>query len=119
MKSTTPLRNKLEARLGEIAQRVGRIEHDLRRERDRDSEERAIELENDQVLEGLDEMGRVEVREIRAALARMAAGRLRSRDFGKSDEGTSGSPELEPFLSPADGAAVGRTAGGEDAPCRP
>lgn len=74
MKSTTALRNRLEARLGQIAQRVGRIESDLRREHDRDWEERAIELENDQVLEGLDEMGRAEVREIRAALARMAAG---------------------------------------------
>jgi RNA polymerase-binding transcription factor DksA len=74
MKSTTALRNKLEARLGEIAQRVRRIESDLHRELDRDSAERAIELENDEVLEGLDEMGRAEVTEIRAALARMASG---------------------------------------------
>ena len=42
MKSTTALRNRLEARLGQIAQRVGRIESDLRREHDRDWEEREI-----------------------------------------------------------------------------
>jgi RNA polymerase-binding transcription factor DksA len=74
MESTTALRHRLEARLGEIAKRVGRIESDLRIEHDRDSEERAIELENDQVLEGLDEMGRAEVLEIRATLARLSAG---------------------------------------------
>jgi RNA polymerase-binding transcription factor DksA len=74
MKSTIALRNRLEARLGEIAQRVGRIESDLRSEHARDWEDRAIELENDQVLEGLDEMGWAEVLEIRATLARMSAG---------------------------------------------
>jgi DnaK suppressor protein len=68
------LRTRLEARLREILDRVGRIETDLRTSHDRDWAERAIELENDQVLEGLDELGRTEVQEIRAALRRIADG---------------------------------------------
>lgn len=68
------LRAHLQARLAEIGQRVGRIEGDLRREHDPDWADQAIELENDEVLEGLDEMGRTEVREIREALRRMDDG---------------------------------------------
>lgn len=74
MSSHPPLRVQLEKRLAEIAQRVGRIEADLRREHDRDSAERAAELENDEVLEGLDDLGRAEVQAIREALRRIEDG---------------------------------------------
>ncbi len=74
MSSHSNLRVQLEARLADIGQRVGRIEADLRREHDRDWTEQAAELENDEVLEGLDEMGRAEVQAIRATLRRIEDG---------------------------------------------
>lgn len=74
MPTHTALRQQLEARLGQILARVGRIEGDLRRTHDRDSQEAAIEIENDEVLEGLDDMSRSEVGEIRTALRRMVTG---------------------------------------------
>jgi RNA polymerase-binding transcription factor DksA len=67
-------RAKLEARRSELGRRVGKIEGDLRRRPDPDSEERALERENDGVLEGLDARGVEELRAIDAALARIEAG---------------------------------------------
>ena len=67
---------QLQERLARLLRRVGRIEGDLRSVRDRDSEERAAELENDDVLEGLDAMTLAEVREIRAALTRIDRGQF-------------------------------------------
>ena len=74
MSSHRNLRVQLEKRLAEIGQRVGRIEADLRREHDRDLPEQAAELENDEVLEGLDDLGRAEVQAIREALRRIEDG---------------------------------------------
>ena len=74
MTKDTALRASLEMRLDTLLARVRKIEGDLRQSHDRDWEERATELENDDVLEGLDELGRAEVRELRAALHRMDAG---------------------------------------------
>lgn len=74
MSKNRGLRTRLEARLRDIVQRVDRIDSDLRQSHDRDSAEQAIELENDEVLEGLDELGRAEVHEIRAALRRIEDG---------------------------------------------
>jgi DnaK suppressor protein len=65
---------ELQKQLDQVLQRVGKIERDLRSVHDRDSQERASELENDQVLEGLDEMSRAEVRRIREALERIRTG---------------------------------------------
>ena len=65
---------QLEGRLAELLQRVGRIEGDLRSAHDRDWPERANELQNDEVLEGLDEMSLREVRQIRDALKRIEDG---------------------------------------------
>lgn len=67
-------RAQLEAQLARLLRRVGRIEGDLRRAHDRDWPEQAIELENDDVLKGLDEMTLAEIRRIRAALGRIADG---------------------------------------------
>ena len=69
------LKKTLHARLDALVTRVGRIEQDLRQAHDDDWQERATELENDEVLEGLDEMGRAEVLRIRAALRRMDEGK--------------------------------------------
>jgi RNA polymerase-binding transcription factor DksA len=65
---------RLEARLAELAARVERIEDDLRSPLDDDSEERASERADDEALEGVDDVLRAEATEVRAALARIAAG---------------------------------------------
>ncbi|MCP5068381.1 MAG: TraR/DksA family transcriptional regulator [bacterium] len=74
MVSADVYRQKLEERLHKIGRRVGRIGNDLRRAQDPDSQERATEAENDEVLEGLDVAGRDELEAIEAALARLDAG---------------------------------------------
>ena len=74
MSKHTVTRKQLQQRHARLLRRVGKIGGDLRSTHDRDSEERASELENDEVLEGLDEMGRAEVGQIRAALERIEAG---------------------------------------------
>lgn len=67
-------RARLNNQLARLLERVGKIEGDLRRAPDRDWQEQAIELENDEVLKGLDEMTLGEVRRIRAALGRIEDG---------------------------------------------
>lgn len=74
MVSVEAHRNRLEERRRKIGRRVGRITEDLRRIPDPDSEERATEAENDEVLEGLDVAGRQELDAIEAALSRIDAG---------------------------------------------
>jgi RNA polymerase-binding transcription factor len=68
------VRARLEEQLSRLLKRVGAIESDLKRTHDRDWNEQAIELENDEVLEGLDEMSAGEVRRTRAAISRIANG---------------------------------------------
>jgi RNA polymerase-binding protein DksA len=73
-KTHAHLRQRLEARLGEILQRIDRIERDIRKPPERDWTEQALAVENDQVLEGLDEMARAEALDLRRALRRMDDG---------------------------------------------
>ena len=71
------IREKLERQLAELRERHAKITQHLRRADDQmpaDSEEQAIYLENDEVLEALDERGRSEFVAIRAALGRISAG---------------------------------------------
>lgn len=68
------VRTQLKERLAELRRRVGTIEGDLGSTHDDDSQERATEIENDEVLEGLDEIGRTEVRQILRALNRIENG---------------------------------------------
>ena len=68
------LRVRLEARLVEILGRIGRIESDLRRTPDRDWTEQASLQENDEVLEGLDDLERAEAVTIRNTLHRIGSG---------------------------------------------
>jgi DnaK suppressor protein len=65
---------QLQQRLAELLRRVGQIEGDLRSAHDRDWPERANELQNDEVLEGLNEIGLREVQQIREALGRIESG---------------------------------------------
>lgn len=74
MSDVTVLRGYLERRLDVLLKRVDRIAVDLRKPGDPDWQERATELENDDVLEGLDDASRAEVTAIRAALRRIDAG---------------------------------------------
>jgi RNA polymerase-binding transcription factor DksA len=68
------VRRQLQARLAQLEGRIGRIEEDLRSAHDRDWPERANELQNDDVLEGLDDMSLKEAQQIRDTLQRIEAG---------------------------------------------
>lgn len=72
--SHADVRAALEHRLDVLLKRVRAIDGDLRRPADRDWAERAIEVENDDVLEGLDDQSRAEAATIRTALRRLDAG---------------------------------------------
>ena len=65
MSTSSSVGTLLQERLDQLLRRVGKIEGDLRSPHDRDSQERAGELENDEVLEELDDMSRAEIRQIR------------------------------------------------------
>ena len=67
-------RKKLEERRKTLAKRTDRIQRDLRRLPDSDSQERVTELENDEVLERLDDVERGELARLNHALERLEAG---------------------------------------------
>lgn len=68
------LRETLVQKLEQLQHRVGKIEGDLRRMPEPDSEERALGRENDEVLERLDSSGREELQLLQAAISRIDAG---------------------------------------------
>lgn len=65
---------QLEKRLNDLGSRLEGIETELESHADPDWEEMAVERETDEVLEGLGLSGQQEMRMIRAALDRIAAG---------------------------------------------
>jgi len=65
----------LQERLDRLVRRVGTIEGDLRSAGDRDWQERASEVENDDVLEGLDDNAGEEIRQDLGGLSRIESGR--------------------------------------------
>ena len=65
------VRQSLEEKLSTLTARVSRIQSHLRDPGSKDSQERATETENDEVLEGLDEAERREIEAIRFALDRV------------------------------------------------
>jgi DnaK suppressor protein len=68
------LRATLHDKLTHLQQRLEKVEGNLRQTPEPDSEERAISRENDDVLERLDESGRVEIRQLQQAIARIDTG---------------------------------------------
>jgi RNA polymerase-binding transcription factor DksA len=64
----------LTQRKAEIEARLTKIDDDLGQQRSADSEERATETENDEVLEEFGQVGETELRAIDAALDRIGAG---------------------------------------------
>ncbi|MBT9368648.1 TraR/DksA family transcriptional regulator [Rhizobium sp. CSW-27] len=71
---TDHYRRVLEARRAELDRRLQKIEQDLDQPGNPDDDDRAIERNNDEVLEGLGEAGQKELAAIEAALGRIAAG---------------------------------------------
>ena len=66
MPTQDAVREQLEHRLADLTRRVVKIEGDLKQPHEPDWQERATQLENDEVLEELDQ--------IRVALSRMESG---------------------------------------------
>ncbi|MFD1746597.1 TraR/DksA family transcriptional regulator [Rhizobium helianthi] len=71
---TQHYRDILKARQAELETRLERIETDLDQPRNPDDDDRAVERNNDEVLEGLGEAGQRELEAITAALGRIEAG---------------------------------------------
>ena len=65
---------RLRDRLQELNDRLEAIEEDLDEPADPDAEERATEREGDEVLENLGNAGLMEIKQIQAAMARIADG---------------------------------------------
>ena len=65
---------KLKARLAELTERSREIEDDLRHPLDADSSEQAVDLADDEALQGVDDVLQAEARQIRLALARIENG---------------------------------------------
>lgn len=68
------VRVALEQRLAALTKRAAQFEHDLRQPQNQDWQERAVEIENDEVLEGLDASTLAEVQQIQQALGRIEDG---------------------------------------------
>ncbi|NNC53946.1 MAG: TraR/DksA family transcriptional regulator [Erythrobacter sp.] len=68
------IRAQLESRLADLLERAEVIEDDLRHPLDADSSEQAVDLADDEALEGVDEVLRKEIAQIRMALQRIENG---------------------------------------------
>lgn len=74
MTDYSDIERQLRKRLDELLQRAQVIEDDLRHPLDKDWEEQAVDLADDDALEGVDEVLREEIQQIRLALLRIRNG---------------------------------------------
>ncbi len=74
MTEYSELANQLRVRLNDLTNRAEVIEDDLRHPLDKDWEEQAIDLADDEALVGVDEVLRNEIQQIRLALLRIENG---------------------------------------------
>lgn len=74
MPDTDKAKRVLNERLSQLAAKVDDIEGDLREHEEKDFEERATEIAGDEVLEGLEQAGLLEISQINAALKRIEDG---------------------------------------------
>ncbi|MDO6962707.1 TraR/DksA family transcriptional regulator [Rhizobium alvei] len=74
MPDTDHYKSILIARKAELQGRLRQIETDLDEPTSADSEERAVELEDDEVLESMGQAGLAELRAVEAALGRIEKG---------------------------------------------
>lgn len=72
------VRQRLDARLAELAARVGRIEEEQREPLDDDFAEQAVAREDDEALDALERSALDEMALVQQALSRLAAG-----DYGR------------------------------------
>lgn len=72
--NTEKYKTKIQARLIELQGRLEKVEAALDVVADKDLEDQAIELEDDEVLEGVGRAGAKEIRLLNAALARIENG---------------------------------------------
>ncbi|MEZ5679907.1 MAG: TraR/DksA family transcriptional regulator [Erythrobacter sp.] len=74
MKDYSAIREQLQQRLDNLLERAEVIEDDLRHPLDADSSEQAVDLADDEALEGVDTVLRNEIAQIRMALLRIENG---------------------------------------------
>ena len=74
MTDYSELAQQLRARLDDLLARAEVIEDDLRHPLEADSEEQAVDLADDEALEGVDEVLRSEIGQVRLALVRIENG---------------------------------------------
>ncbi len=74
MDDFSAIAEKLRLRLAELDDRSGEIESDLRGPLDTDTDEQAVDLADDEVLEGVEDVLRAEAQQVRLALARIDDG---------------------------------------------
>ncbi|NVE94407.1 TraR/DksA family transcriptional regulator [Altererythrobacter lutimaris] len=74
MSAFSSMETKLRTRLEDLLERAEVIEDDLRSPLDADWSEQAVDLSDDEALEGVDEVLRAEIQQIRLALLRIGNG---------------------------------------------
>ncbi len=74
MNEFSSIEAKLRTRLDDLLQRAEVIEDDLRHPLDADWSEQAVDLSDDEALEGVDDVLRAEIQQIRLALLRIDNG---------------------------------------------
>ena len=74
MPDSADARTRLEAQLAELEDRLSRIERDLAEPADPDSSERAVQMEDDDALEGQAALVSIEIGAVRRALQRIEDG---------------------------------------------
>lgn len=74
MEDYSGIAEQLRLRLAELTERSDEIEHDLRGPLDADSSEQAVDLADDEALEGVDDVLRAEAGQVRLALIRIENG---------------------------------------------
>lgn len=74
MTDYSAMRDQLKTRLADLLERAEVIEDDLRHPLEADSSEQAVDLADDEALEGVDEVLRQEIGQIRMALLRIDNG---------------------------------------------
>ena len=74
MSDYAEIAEQLQARLADLLERAEEIEDDLRHPLDADSSEQAVDLADDEAIEGVDNVLRAEIAQIRNALLRIENG---------------------------------------------
>ena len=74
MPDTNAAKARLEAQLAELEDRLSRLDRDLSETPDPDSSERAVQMEDDEALEGQAQVAANEIASVRRALERIEDG---------------------------------------------